>query len=180
MESSLPIHTEHLTICNEDPLFLHGTPCLTMVSLEAASPSRQRRRDLAASAIEMSPQILAHDIDTGVVDIRDARLGAFPCPFSTCDTGLKPDTENVATVCMALYVSNYVTSCPRHGDIDEKWNDGFRRYLEKHDLKPNSNATYQDVLKTAFNMAIRQKIIARSSLMVFTVSSLMHDVRSLP
>jgi site-specific recombinase XerD len=57
------------------------------------------------------------------------------------------------------HLSNYVKGRPRFGDIDEKWIDGFRRHLEKQDLKTNSVATYLDVLKTAFNMAIKQKIV---------------------
>lgn len=57
------------------------------------------------------------------------------------------------------HLSEYVVGHPRFGDIDEKWIDGFRRHLEKQGLKPNSIATYLDVLKTAFNLAIKQKIV---------------------
>jgi integrase len=57
------------------------------------------------------------------------------------------------------HLSNYISVHPRFGDIDEKWIDGFRRHLEKQSLKVNSIATYMDVLKTAFNIAIRQKIV---------------------
>lgn len=57
------------------------------------------------------------------------------------------------------HLSNYVSGRPRFGDIDEKWIDGLRRQMEKQGLKPNSVATYLDILKTAFNMAIRQKIV---------------------
>lgn len=57
------------------------------------------------------------------------------------------------------HLSSYIHVRPRFGDIDEKWVDGFRRYLEKQDLKQNSVATYLDILKTTFNLAIRRKIV---------------------
>jgi integrase len=57
------------------------------------------------------------------------------------------------------HLSKYVTGRPRFGDINEKWIDGFRRHLEKQDLKVNSIATYLDILKTVFNIAVKQKII---------------------
>lgn len=73
------------------------------------------------------------------------------------------------------HLSRYVTGRPRFGDIDDRWIDGFRRHLEKQDLKVNSVATYLDVLKTAFNLAIRQKIIAHSP---FTYSKPIKRVRT--
>ncbi|MBK6291885.1 MAG: site-specific integrase [Ignavibacteria bacterium] len=57
------------------------------------------------------------------------------------------------------HLSEYTKGRPRFGDISENWIDGFRRHLEEQGLKPNSIATYLDVLKTAFNIAVKQKII---------------------
>jgi integrase len=57
------------------------------------------------------------------------------------------------------HLMNYVTGRPRFGDINEVWIDGFRRHLERQELKTNSIATYMDILKTAFNLALRRKII---------------------
>lgn len=61
-----------------------------------------------------------------------------------------------------FHLANYESGHPRFGDIDEQWIDGFRKYLEKRKLAINSIATYLDVLKTAFNIAIKRKIIAVS------------------
>lgn len=60
------------------------------------------------------------------------------------------------------HLSGYIKGRPRFGDIDESWIDGFRQYLSKQRLATNSIATYLDVLKTAFNIAVRQKVIAVS------------------
>jgi len=57
------------------------------------------------------------------------------------------------------HLSAYVSGRPRFGDINEAWIEGFRRYLDSCTLKTNSVATYLDVLKTAFNIAVRRRII---------------------
>lgn len=58
------------------------------------------------------------------------------------------------------HLTRFCTVRPRFGDIGETWIDGFRRHLEKQGLRTNSIATYMDVLKTSFNVAVRRKIIA--------------------
>lgn len=60
------------------------------------------------------------------------------------------------------HLRQFVTGRPRFGDIDDKWIDNFRHFLVKKGLATNSVATYLDVVKTAFNIAVKRRIIAVS------------------
>jgi len=49
---------------------------------------------------------------------------------------------------------------PRFADITEQWLSGFRDHLNGKKLAQNTIASYLDVLKTALNIAVRQKVIS--------------------
>jgi len=58
------------------------------------------------------------------------------------------------------HLKSFVKGHVRFGDINENWIRGFRNHLADKDLAVNSIATYLDVLKTCFNIAVKQRIIS--------------------
>lgn len=58
---------------------------------------------------------------------------------------------------LTAYVAN---TRPRFADINEQWLSGFWDLLKGRGLAQNTIASYLDVLKTALNTAVRQKVIS--------------------